>query len=98
MDPLTIVVIGIFLGVFTRTMIPYLKKLKEAQSAVPPSPFKFDVNFIYTALLSLIISGVATAFLLPTYQMVADQVPLLVWSSAFTTGYTADSVINNVIS
>lgn len=98
MDPQIIAAIGIFLGVLTRTLLPYLKKLKDAASTTPPTPIAFDISFIYTGITALVISAAATLFLLPQYQIVAGQVPILVFGSAFTGGYTADSVLNNFIS
>lgn len=95
MDALSTATIGIFLGVFLRTMLPYLKKLKEAQAA--KLQFFFDPHFVYTAVLSGIVSFVVTMFLLPSFNQL-DGAPLIVFSSGFTGGFTANSLINEIIS
>jgi len=97
MDPLIIAAIGIFLGVLTRTGLPYLKKLRDAKRTEPPGTLDFDVMYAGTAIFSVVVSFVATMFLLPQFPIL-EEVPLLSFSNAFTTGFTANSIINDIIS
>lgn len=95
MDFLTIVAIGVFLGVFTRTMFPYLKKLKDAQDANQQLPF--DKSYVVTALFSAITSIVATMFIIPTFEALNGPQGVL-FAQAFTTGFTANALINEIVS
>lgn len=82
---------GIFLGVFVRTMLPYWKKLREDVS------LKFDVLYLKTAIVSGIVSFVVTMGLIMTW--VPPNAPILiVFASGFNAGFTANSLINEVVS
>jgi len=97
MNDLTVVAIGLFLGVLTRTMLPYLKKWKEARDTNQPAPL-FSLLYVETAVFSLVVSFVATMFLLPNISIPAGTSGLFVFQLGYTGGFTANALVNEIVS
>ncbi len=99
-DPQIIVFLGVLLAVFVRTMLPYIRKLREARRSDPPKDLPFDKTFLVTAAVALIVSLVTTLLVLPAAlaAMPENVSNLVLFSAAFCFGYTANDIINEVIS
>ena len=85
--------LGLFLGVFMRTWVPYMRKIKQGKIE------KFDAKFIKFALGSIILSGVSVLLILPQYKEAEAEITdlwiaLKVFATAFAFGYGWNTVIN----
>jgi hypothetical protein len=60
--PFVIRILGIFLGVLARTLLPWLRKLKEGEVR------GFGPRYIYSALASLAIGVVLTLVIFPQFE------------------------------
>lgn len=91
MDTLIIAFIGVFLGVFIRTVFPAIRKWYEATQ----DPDKvFDWNHLYTktALFSLFVSAIAT---LLGWQ--AFAIPDTEWYMILTTSLVYGFGLNSIV-
>lgn len=95
MDQMWIALIGIFTGVLFRTLLPYLRKLKEAEQDGRELPF--DLKYLYTALFSLLVSFIVTMLIFPAFVVPDVAVPYL-FAMAFSFGYTSNGITNEIIS
>ena len=101
LDPNTIGVVcfgSILLGTIGRTFLPYIQKLKEAESSEDPKP-AFQRHYLWTFIYSVIVSiGISIPLwttLSPTFTPTSSLI-LIVLSSA-SLGYTSNDVINNFV-
>ncbi len=60
---------GVFLGVLARTMVPWLRKLREGQV------LKFDKRYIYSTAASLIVGFILTLVMFPQLTVPAGGGP-----------------------
>lgn len=60
--PFVIRILGIFLGILARTLLPWLRKLKEGEVR------GFGPRYIYSALASLAIGVVLTLVIFPQFE------------------------------
>jgi hypothetical protein len=60
--PFTIKIIGLFLGVVARSLIPWLRKLRQGEVQ------GFDRRYIYSALATFILGVVITLVLFPQFK------------------------------
>lgn len=87
-----IVFLGLFAGCLARTLLPMLRKMKQA--AERSEPFRFDSRYFVTFLVSVLTSAI--------FAMLA--VPMLDWPTegtvfaAFAFGWAGNDVINSMIS
>jgi len=95
MDTTTIAYIGVFVGVFLRTLLPYIRKLKEAQGK--NEELGFDVKYVATAVFSFIVSFIVASLIFPSF-VVPDVLDLYIFLQAFAFGWATNDVINEVIS
>ena len=61
--------VGVFLGVLARTMLPWLRKLREGQV------LKFDKRYLYTTAASLAIGFILTLVMFPQLTVPAGGAP-----------------------
>ncbi len=86
-------IVGLFSGVFVRTYLPYLRKLKDG------SIKKFDKKYFYRAIYSAILAFVSVILIIPKYPLkelvnisLVDGIKLFCTSFAF--GFVWNSLIN----
>jgi hypothetical protein len=60
--PFVIRILGIFLGILARTLLPWLRKLKEGEVR------GFSARYVYSALASLAIGVVLTLVIFPQFE------------------------------
>jgi hypothetical protein len=90
-DPLTVAVIGDFLGCLFRTVLAFLSKLQDQPD------IKFDKKFAVTATIAF-VSNVALAITMIPSLQIPEGVPiLLVFASAFTFAYTTNDIMNKTV-
>jgi hypothetical protein len=58
--------VGVFLGVLARTLVPWLRKLREGQV------MKFDRRYVYSTLGSLAIGFILTLVIFPQLTVAGD--------------------------
>ena len=88
--------IGLFLGVFTRTWIPYIRKLKQGKIK------GFDKKFIKFALGSIVLSGISVLLIIPQYKESEMEVidfwtGLKVFATAFAFGFGWNTLVNESV-
>jgi hypothetical protein len=86
-------ILGLFLGVFVRTYLPYIRKLKDGKIK------KFDKKYLWTAFYSIILSFVSLMFILPDYPLkelanINLVEGIKIFCTSFTFGFTWNSVLN----
>lgn len=79
--------IAIILGLALRTILPYLKKLKEDPT------LQFDFSYIGTAIISGVVSAI---FIYPLFVFPENATWYTVFIAAFIFAWTADDVVNRV--
>ena len=82
-----IVFIGIFLGLFGRTLYPYLKKIYNGE----------DITFELRFLVSAIASGLITAILVYNTFNIPEGTTLQIFIAAFIFAWGIDDVFNRII-
>ena len=81
---------GIYLGCLCRTMLPYLKKLRDNPD------MKFDKKFKATLVFNLIISGIATVLVMANMKAISGE-PWIVFAVGFSSGWGAQDIINRMV-
>lgn len=94
MDAVTIAYIGVFVGVLLRTLLPYIRKLKEAEGDT--KQLAFDIKYVGTAIFAMIISFVVSALIFPTFE-IPETYNVYIFLQSFTFGYASNDLINEVI-
>lgn len=89
-----VALLGVFLGVLARTVIPYREKVKEA--AAKGEALKFDIQYFLTAISAVAISAVVSMLVFPSFAIPASLPPLYVFLNAFGFGYTSNDIINRL--
>ncbi|MBN2407091.1 MAG: hypothetical protein JXJ19_05290 [Elusimicrobia bacterium] len=93
---MAIKLLGLFLGVFARTWIPYIRKLKQGKIK------GFDKKFLKFALGSVILSGISVLLIIPQYKYSETEIidfwtALKVFATAFAFGFGWNTVVNESI-
>ena len=96
LDPIYVALLAIFFGILSRTLLPYLRKRREAAKKEPTEILAFDAVYLETAIYSLIVSMIATILIFPAYA-IPDVPAVYVFASAFAYGWMSNDVINEVI-
>lgn len=98
LDTQTIVYIAVFIGVLTRTLIPYLRKLKEAQEE--GKTISFDVKYIYTAIVAVVTSVITANVLImviPPELLANNGVKLFMFIFGWSFQHSSNDVFNEMI-
>lgn len=85
--------IGLFVGVFARTWIPYIRKLKQGKIE------GFNKKFLKFAVGSVILSGISVLLIIPQYKDSQTEVidfwtGLKVFATAFAFGFGWNTLVN----
>lgn len=91
LDPATVAYIGILLGVFLRTLLPYIQKAKESTQP----PVKFDWRYALTAVSVAITTFVATNVVFATFT-IPDGANVYVFINAFMVAWGANDALNRI--
>ena len=83
---------GIFLGCFARAVLPFLKKLKQYSES--ETPVQWQWRYMWSPFVSLMLSGITAAVVLPSFNL-PDGV---VFPLAFSVGWTSTDIFNTMIS
>lgn len=94
LDSTTVAFLGVFIGVLLRTLLPYIRKLKEAKET--NTQLLFDVKYAYTAIVSLFITCVVTLLVFPAFT-IPDVALLYLFCSAFAWGWATNDLVNELI-
>ncbi len=94
MDTVTIAYIGVFVGVLMRTLLPYARKLKEAEG--DNKQLAFDIKYVGTAIFAVIVSFITATLIFPTFTIPEDLLGYI-FITAFGFGYASNDIINEVI-
>ncbi|MCM8765510.1 MAG: hypothetical protein NC920_01510 [Candidatus Omnitrophica bacterium] len=82
---------GLWLGVFSRLMSPYLRKLYQGKK------IKFDIKYLRRTIASLILSTIFTFVLFPrletSLKTLNFETGFKIFSLAFTLGFGVNSLI-----
>jgi hypothetical protein len=93
---ITLKLIGLFLGIFIRTWLPYVRKRSQGKI------LKFEKKYLSQALSSAVLAIVAVLLILPTYRLSPGPVidlatGLKVFATAFTFGFGSNSIVNELL-
>jgi len=85
--------LGLFLGVLSRTLLPYFRKLKQGKIK------KFNKKYLYTAIGSVIISFISVILLFPEYEIRSEGIHnfyegIRIFCSSFAFGFAWNSILN----
>ncbi len=94
MDAITIAYIGVFVGVLLRTLLPYIRKLKEAEGA--EKQLSFDIKYVGTAIFAMIVSFVVSTLIFPTFE-IPETYNIYIFGQSFAFGWASNDLINEVI-
>lgn len=94
MDTVTIAYIGVFVGILLRTLLPYIRKLKDAEKK--NEQLTFELKYVGTAIFALIVSFVVSALIFPTFP-IPDTYNVYIFLQSFTFGYASNDLINEII-
>jgi hypothetical protein len=89
--------LGLFFGVFSRTWIPYLRKLKQGRAD------KFNKKYLHQAIGSAILALISVLLILPKYTTNSINVVdfftgIKVFATAFAFGFGWNAVVNEAVS
>ena len=89
--------LGLFFGVFSRTWIPYIRKLKQGKVD------KFDKKYLQQAFGSALLALISVLLIFPKYNTSSINVVdfftgLKVFATAFAFGFGWNAVVNEAIS
>lgn len=80
--------LGLFMGCFARAILPFLKKKYQE----PQQRMRWEGRYTWTLLFAIFVSFVEATFLLPAFEIPADNVfPL-----AFIMGWSSLDIINGL--
>jgi len=83
---------GLFLGVFLRTFLPYIRKLKQGHIE------KFEKKFLYQAIGAIILSFISVILIIPQFEFKTEGINFIEglknFSIAFSFGFAWNSLIN----
>jgi len=91
--------LGVFLGVFCRTTLPYLRKWKEAidkGEIKEGERLKFETRYIVSAAIAFVTSLIVSALIFPAFTWTTETIPYL-FLAAFSYGWSANDIINEVV-
>ncbi len=91
--PETSAFIGVFLGILGRTGLQYLQAAKGSSA-----PLKFDSHFLYTAIITVLVSGVSAILLFPQFTINTTGGIFAIFIAAFGWAYSLNDILNNFIS
>jgi len=93
---ITVKLVGLFLGVFIRTWLPFVRKVKQGKIE------KFEKKYLSQALSSAVLAIVAVLLIIPQYQV--ELVPVIdfvsglkVFATTFAFGFSSNSLINELL-
>jgi hypothetical protein len=89
-SPEAVAFIGILLACILRTALPYVYKHKDDET------IKFQLRYLVTFFLVVIVGTVAAILLFPAFS-IPDTSFLSVFAAAFAYGWTADDIINKIV-
>jgi uncharacterized membrane protein YadS len=93
-----VVYAGSVVGSLARAIIPYLRKLKEAEEAGVDAP-QFQKRYVFTAVLAVVLSSVVGVLLYPTLvtQVGADAALSGIFVYAFIAGFGSVALFNEIL-
>ena len=98
MDIELLVGLAIFLGVLTRTVLPYLRKLKEAEEK--GQEIHFETKYLYTAIFAILSSVIISLQLITVIppEMIVQPIGKLfatvfVWAFQHTTNDLYNEIV-----
>lgn len=86
-----VVFTAIFLGCLARSLIPYMRKMKEARAT--GQPLKWDNTYTITTAFAIVTAGIAALLILPTAQAAN---PRMLFPLAFGAGWASQDVLNTI--
>ena len=90
--PEVLAYVGIFLGCFSRALLPFLKKLKKYSESETPEKWKW--RYMWSPLVSLVLAAITATLVIPAFP-IPDGIIIPL---AFTVGWTSTDIFNTMIS
>lgn len=93
---ISIKLIGLFLGVFIRTWLPFIRKMKQGKIK------EFEKKYLGQALSSAVLSIIAVLLILPQYNQEFEPVfdfasGIKVFATAFAFGFGSNTLVNELM-
>ncbi|MDI6814037.1 MAG: hypothetical protein QMD10_10930 [Desulfitobacteriaceae bacterium] len=89
MDVWLVAFLGIWLGCFSRLLLPYLRKARENPQ------LKFDPKYLVTFAVSLIMALIASIVVMASFT-IPETAGYTVFFSSFLTGWAATDILNEI--
>lgn len=93
-----VILLGSILGAATVTLVPYFKKIREAQ-VIDGSGIVFDKKFLYTALIAFVLGTVVALLNFAEVEAQVDQGQTLlkIFITSFGIAFTANWIFNSAL-
>jgi len=90
MDTMSIYILAVIIfGCILRTLVPYLKKIKDGTIK------EFDLKFAFTMVLAIVIGILAGLIAFPAFIIPVGNLWAIL-TAAFLWGWGSQSIINNI--
>lgn len=83
--------LGIFLGCFSRAVLPFFRK--KAAAVKTGEQVKWEGRYVWTLLFAIFVSMIATMLILPSFQIPTAYA----FPAAFLHGWAAQDIVNKVV-
>lgn len=89
LQPEQIAFLGVTIGIFFRTLLPYLQTRDAATGE-----FHFNSRFLGTAVSAFLLSGISSALLFPSFAVPGVGSTLAIFLASFSWGFTTNDILN----
>ena len=90
-----VVFLGVLLGCLARSVMPFLRKVRDAAEA--GRAITWDHRYTISLAASLLLASAAALILLPTVQVPWPTSLPIAFSLAFTVGFGSNGIINELL-
>ena len=93
---LALILTGIFLGILARTLLPFIRKLKQGKIE------GFSMKFLYQAIGGGMVAGIVMVLIFPYYEVEAIEITdftvgFQVFATAFAFGFASNTLLNELL-
>ncbi len=90
-----LVFLGVFLGCLARSVLPFLRKAREA--AERGLAFSWDHRYTVSFAVALLVAWVSAVLITPSVVIEGPTGPLVVFCTAFAVGFGSNGFLNELM-